>query len=322
MGNMEQVAQQFVRAVRGPRSQQAFARRLGYRANPLTDWEHGRRYPTAEEALRAAALANIDVESAFARFTPQNPLRKDRQGFQLASWLSAVCHASSLRELSERSGLSRHALGRWLSGARRPRLPEFFRLVDAATARLTDLIALLVPIANVPALAQRHAAEQAARTVAFEEPWSEAVLRVLETDAYRAQESHRDGYVAERLGLTLAEERRILERLEAAQVISRVDDRYAEQQALNVDTRGGKRALYALKVHWAEVAAGRAREPRVGDLFAYSMLSVSNTDYDRIHELLRNAYREVRSIVAASEPAERVALLNLHLVGWNGEPAL
>jgi transcriptional regulator with XRE-family HTH domain len=319
---MELVAQQFVRAVRGPRSQQAFARRLGYRANPLTDWEHGRRYPTAHEALRAAALANIDVQRAFARFTPQIPLLKDRQGFQLASWLSALCHASSIRELSERSGLSRHALGRWLSGARKPRLPEFFQLVDAATARLTDLIAALVPIANLPALAQRYASEQAARTVAFEEPWSEAVLRVLETEAYRAQASHRDGYIAARLGLTPEEERRILQRLEAAQVISRVDRRYAERQPLNVDTRGGKRALYAVKVHWAEVAARRASEPRVGDLFAYSMLSVSGADYERIHELLRNAYREVRSIVAASQPAERVALINVQLVGWNDEQVL
>ncbi len=81
-------------------------------------------------------------------------------------------------------------------------------------------------------------------------------------------------------------------------MISRVDSRYAERQPPNVDMRGGKRALYALKVHWAEVAARRAAEPRVGDLFAYSMLSVSRADYARIHELLRDAYREVRSIVA------------------------
>jgi len=319
---MELVAQQFVRAVRGSRSQQAFARRLGYRANPLTDWEHGRRYPTAQEALRAAALANIDVVAAFARFTPQVPLEKTRTGFELASWMAALCHTSSIRELSERSGLSRHALGRWLTGARKPRLPEFFLLVDAATARLTDLVAGLVPIAQVPALAERHSAEQAARTIAFEEPWSEAVLRVLETADYKALAEHVDGYIAGRLGLTLAQEQLILQRLEAAHVVSRTAAGFAERQALNVDTRGGKRALHALKAHWADVAARRAVKPLQRDLFAYSMLSVSRADYDRIHELLRGVYREVRSIVAASQPAECVALLNLHLLGWNGEPEL
>ncbi len=50
---MRVAASQFLRAVRGKRSQVAFARRLGYRANPITDWENGRRYPTAAEAMEA-----------------------------------------------------------------------------------------------------------------------------------------------------------------------------------------------------------------------------------------------------------------------------
>jgi hypothetical protein len=32
-------ARQLLRAMRGRRSQVAFARRLGYRSNPITDWE-------------------------------------------------------------------------------------------------------------------------------------------------------------------------------------------------------------------------------------------------------------------------------------------
>jgi hypothetical protein len=34
----------------------------------------------------------------------------------------------------------------------------------------------------------------------------------------------------------------------------------------------------------------------------------------RIREILRGAFREVRTLVAASEPAESVALINVHLV--------
>ena len=46
---MEQAAQQLLRAVRGRRSQQALSRHLGYRSNPVANWETGRRYPTARE---------------------------------------------------------------------------------------------------------------------------------------------------------------------------------------------------------------------------------------------------------------------------------
>lgn len=319
---MESAAQQFMRAVRGSLSQQAFARRLGYRANPITDWEHGRRYPTAAEALRAAARVKIDVAAAFQRFQPELTLHKGRDGFALADWLRALCVKSSVRELAERGGVSRFALGRWLSGQRMPRLPDFFRVVDAATARLPDLLAALVPIEHVPALRERHAAERAARTLAFEEPWSEAVLRVLETPAYRALSRHEDGFIARRLGITLEQEQRVLEGLLAAQLIALDAGLYLEQRSLNVDTRGGKQALYALKRHWADTAAARAEHPLRGDLFAYSVISLSAADLDKVRHLLHETYREIRSVVAASEPAECVALLNLQLMGWNGEPPM
>jgi transcriptional regulator with XRE-family HTH domain len=320
IGQMELAAQQFLRALRGRRSQRAFARRLGYRGNPLTDWEHGRRYPTARETLRAAARVKVDVCAAFARFAPSAALGRDRNGFATGEWLRAVSAPASITELAERSGLSRFAIGRWLSGKRHPRLPDFFRLVDVATGRLPDLVAELVPIAEVPALAQRHRVALAARRIAFDEPWTEAILRVLETPEYARRRAHRAGLIAERLGISLDQEVRSLSLLQTAEVIRRRGNRYAEVRPFTVDTRGGQRALYAIKQHWARVASERAADPRCGDVFAYNVLSASKDDLARIAELLHTTFREIRTIVAASEPADRVALLNLQLVGWNGEP--
>jgi transcriptional regulator with XRE-family HTH domain len=317
---MEVVAQQFMRALRGKRSQQAFARRLGYRGNPITDWEHGRRYPTAHEALRAAQCARVDVRAAFARFAPAAELTTEKNGFAIGHWLRQVSAPASINALAAGSGLSRFAISRWLSGQRRPRLPDFFRLVDVATGRLPDLVAELVPIADTPALARRHAVAQAARRLAFDAPWTEAILRVLETPQYARLRVHRPGFVAERLGISLEQESRALALLQAAEVITRVGDRYVDIRPLTVDTRGGRRALYSIKQHWARVAAERAAEPLRGDVFGYNVLSVSKPDLARIAELLHATFREIRTIVAGSEPAECVALLNLHLVGWNGEP--
>src|ERR1051326_4791482 len=145
-GQMEVVAQQFLRALRGKRSQRAMARRLGYRGNPMTDWEHGRRYPTAAEALRAAARVGIDVPAAFAQFVVSVPLESSRGSFLVGAWLRSLAQSTTITELAARSGLSRFALGRWFSGERQPRLPDFFTLVDVVTGRLPDLVAALVPI--------------------------------------------------------------------------------------------------------------------------------------------------------------------------------
>ena len=68
--------------------------------------------------------------------------------------------------------------------------------------------------------------------------------------------------------------------------------------------------------HWSDVALNRFESRKESDMFAYNVLSVSHRDLTRIRELLRSTYREIRSIVAASEPAEVAALINLQLVSW------
>src|SRR4051812_45760158 len=175
---MEQVASQFLRALRGRRSQAQLARRLGYRGNPITDWERGERFPTAQETLRAAELLGVDVLAAFSRFAPAAPLGRQHA---LGAWLSALRGEASLSELAERSGTSRFSVGRWLHDKAKPRLPDFFRLLDAITHRLPQWAAELVPIADVPLLKPRYDAALAAKHLAFDLPWTEAILRLLET---------------------------------------------------------------------------------------------------------------------------------------------
>ncbi len=314
---MEAVARQFLRAVRKGRSQRAFSRRLGYRGNPVASWENGRRFPTAEEALRACRVAGIDVAAAFGRFHPASAHTlgsADTQG--LARWLGEIKGSASLVSLAKESGYSRFSLARWLGGQARPRLPDFFRLVELITGRLCDLVAELVTIERMPALAREHAARRAARTVAFEEPWTEAVLRVLETDQYASLGEHQAGFVAERLGIDLETEQTCLGRLESAGIIALRRGRYESVGLLTVDTSSSPEGVRLLKAHWAAVARARIGAPRAEDLLSYNVLSASEEDLARIREVLLRTYREIRNIVAASTRVEAAALVNLQLVRW------
>ncbi|HKP58548.1 MAG TPA: DUF4423 domain-containing protein [Polyangiales bacterium] len=312
---MELVASQLLRALRGRRSQRAFARRLGYRANPITDWEHGRRYPTAGEALRAAARVGKDVAAAFARFTPRVALQPSEAGFQLGSWLTRLAGNTSIAALARGTGHSRAALARWLSGGSEPRLPDFLHLVDVITGRVPELVAELVPIEEIPALAARHQAIVAAKRLAFDEPWTEAILRLLETEDARGSYSNQPGDFAERLGISVADEARCLSALTRANVIAWDGERY-RTHPLTVDTGTDPRAMQRLRHHWAEVAGARALAPKEVDWLAYNVISCNAADLARIRELLTATFREVRSIVAASEPPEAAALINMHLIHW------
>jgi hypothetical protein len=308
-------ASQFLRALRGRRSQQAFARRLGYRANPITDWEHGRRYPTAQETLRAAARIGKNVVAAFSRFTPRVPLQPSAAGFDLGSWLSRLIGQTPISALARSTGHSRSSIARWLSGTSHPRLPDFLRVVDVVTGRVPELVAELVPIAEVPTLAARYDSVHAAKRLARDEPWTEAMLRLLEIEAHDASAVHKPGHFAERLGISLADETRCLRALTRAGIVQREGERY-QTRPMSVDISDDPQALRHLRHHWSHVAGARALEPRPRDWLAYNVMSCSERDLERIRELLTATFREVRAIVASSEPSEVAALLNLQLIQW------
>jgi transcriptional regulator with XRE-family HTH domain len=314
---VERTASEFLRAIRGERSQVAFSRRLGYRGNPITDWERGARFPTAEEALRAAARANLGVEAAFARFSPQISLTRSGRGFALHQWLTDLKGAATIGEVATRCGASRYSVSRWLHGQAKPRLPDFMRLVDAITGRLPHWVSAFVPIERVPSLEERFRVSEAARLIAFELPWTEAVLRVLETRSYLELDRHEEGFVARVLGISRDEEHRCLQALVDSNAVALVDGRYVVRGATTVDTQGGAALSHRLKRHWCQVASDRLAVPCDGELFAYNVVSVSRADLRVIQERLRSAFRDIRSIVAASKPEEAAAVINLHLVTFD-----
>jgi transcriptional regulator with XRE-family HTH domain len=312
--DMDVVARQLLRAVRGKRSQVAFARKLGYRGNPIADWEASRRAPTAAEALRACEAAGIDVVAAFARFH-RVALSRQQGEFEVGTWLSELRGSLGTTELAQRAGRSRQQVARWLSATTEPRLPDFLDLVDSITGRLCDLVAELVPIDRVPSLKADYEQRLAARRLAHEEPWTEAILRVMETDTYRAHESHPDGFIAGELGIGHDTEVRCLEKLEAAGVLVKRDARYEPLRSLTVDTR----AIPQLKAHWCRVAEQRLPAPRADDVFCYNVLSASKADIERIRQLMLATFREIRSIVEHTPKDEAVALVNLQMVQWPPE---
>lgn len=67
--DFDELASDFLRALRGKRSQLAFSRRLGYRSNVVARWENHRCWPTAAGTLYAASRTGIDVRGRRRRQT-------------------------------------------------------------------------------------------------------------------------------------------------------------------------------------------------------------------------------------------------------------
>lgn len=141
-------------------------------------------------------------------------------------------------------------------------------------------------------------------------------MRVLELEHYRALPAHEPGWIAARLGIPLQEEERCLEALATSKLIRRRQQRWVVEQVLTVDTRRNPGAGRSLKRHWAAVAGERLPqlEPGGEDLFSYNLFTIAERDWPSFRELHIAYYQELRRLVEASNPAERVVLVNLQLL--------
>lgn len=311
----EQLARELLTALRGKRSQVAWSRRLGYKGNVAYRWESGRRWPTAAETFRACRRANVDLDAAMAQFYGQPPAWVDQHEVDtpegVAAMLDEMRGAMSIVDLSARSGLSRHAIGRWLKGASQPRLPDFLTYVEAATLRVADLLAALVDPEQLPTLRPLWARLEARREGAGRYPWTQAILRALELVHYKELPVHRPGWIASQLGIRREEEARCIAFLEETGQIRWDGARYV-QDPLAVDTRRRPEVGRTLKGHWARLAAQRAERGEPGQ-FSYNVFTVSREGFEQIREEHLRYYNAMRAIVGSSEPGEVVAVVNVHL---------
>jgi transcriptional regulator with XRE-family HTH domain len=211
----KRLAAEWLRALRGRRSQVALSRRLGYRSNISYRWESGRCFPSASATLRLVQLLGGDVRASLARFyrsTPPWLAQVDVCSVQgVARLLDDLRGGAKRIELARRSGFSRFAVTRWLRGRADPTLPEFLALVEVTSQRLLDFVAAFTDPEQLPSARSAWRGLQAAREAAYGQPWSHAVLRALELDEYRALPAHQPGWIARRLGIAEALEQSSLD---------------------------------------------------------------------------------------------------------------
>lgn len=313
----EALASELLRALRGKTSQRAFSRQLGYRSNVAYTWESGRRYPTAAEALRIAEHVGVDLQSSLLRFF-RFEWRWSTRGRQaspelIAYFLDVVRGGATFIELSRRAGLSRFAVARVISGDAQPRLPDFLRLIEAASSRVLDFVGVLVEVDTLPSFRDAWRRLEAVRYLALEVPFAEVVARALELDDYVALPCHREEWIAERLGISAEDGRRALDALAAAGAIRWEHPRWRVVHDSGVDTtRRYPEAAKALKRRWAQVASEHA-ERQAGDRFGYVVFTATNAELAQLESLLLESYHRIRDQADHMTGAERVALCTIQL---------
>lgn len=317
------IAIELVRALRGPRSQAACNRRLGYTSNVLHAWETGVRKPTMGDLWRLAALSRIDVEGALRSILRKPDVKLSHApggdgGARVdgRAWLTELTTGWSAVELARELGCNRNTVARWFQGHTEPKVDQMLHLVQLTTQRLLDFIEQFVPLSDIPALARSSEDLRRQRLLAYEMPWAHAVLRCLEIEEYRRLPRHQPGFVAERLGLSVEQEEAALVALSSAKQIRKSRGLWRPTRVLSVDTSVLRAADVELKRYWAELGSQRVSERALekGALFSYNVFTISEEGYQQIRRAHLEYYDRLRAIVAEHQQPTRVVLANVHLI--------
>jgi len=309
-----QSSRELLRALRGPRSQVAFARRLGFRSNVPAAWEGGHRCPRTAEVIRVAGRVGVDVGAAVSRFHPPAGGVFDHEN--IGPWLRELQGQTTTAELAERAGCTAPQLRRWLSGRASPRLFQLLAVVDGLTGRAPDLVGELVDIEQVPSLAPRWRAARTQRRLAFQHPWTAAVRILVEARPVPAEGAAQ--VLGQRLGQPPALLQEALDLLVSHGLLCEEGGLLRASGEMTVDMRPSAEDRHRLRAHWARVGAERVAAG-LPDLFSFSLVAVSRADLDTIRQLQRRYFRELRGIVAASSPSEVGALILAQVAEWPTE---
>ena len=310
---LDRLARELIRSLRRGRSQTAFSRRLGYSTNVVHTWEAGRRHPVASNFLHAAARSGVDVAAGLAEFLGgDSGLALPGPGSDqlVVELLRALRGDFRIGTLARAVGATRLTVTRWLRGESEPRLPQLLQLVRVTTQRLLDFVAIFADPGSLASTSSAWRDLQAQLRVAYDLPWSHAVLRALELSDYRGLPRHEPGFIARKLGVSLETEREAIEALAMAHQIRRASGKWTVARVLTVDTRPDPDKNLALKRHWAQVGIDRLGGE---GLFSYNLFSISEEHYARLQALHRAYFEQMRAIVAESRRSDRVVLANVQL---------
>jgi len=308
---MDAISADLVRALRGKRSQAEFSRRLGYRSNIAQRWESGKCWPTFAGLLRACSHSQPSLARCFTQFFKRTPewFEKDDpfSSASIAAFLRELRGKAPIATLVARTGYNRYSVARWLRGRAEPKLPEFLCLVEASSRRLLDLLAALTDPAQMPTVSAHWRQLERARSAAYEQPWSHAVLRALELEGYRRVSRGGERWIAARLGVDLEQVEKGVALLALTGQIKKARGKWRVDQLITVETSQDANRSRELKAAWTGVALDRLRSGAPGN-YGYSLFAVAQKDLRRLRDLHLEYVRAMQSVIAASSPGQCVGL--------------
>jgi hypothetical protein len=186
-------------------------------------------------------------------------------------------------------------------------------MIEASSRRALDFVSTLTAPEKIPCIARPWRRLLRAKQVAYESPWSHAVLHALELDDLRRSRSEGIKMLVKRLNIPEKEINEALSALQQAGQVRRHRGAWRITKKQTVNTAQDPERARRLKAFWVQVAADRLREGSPG-FFGYTLFAIREQDLRRLREVQLEYVRQMQAIIAESSPGERVGLYAVQLL--------
>lgn len=302
---------ELLKAMRAKRSQTYINKKLGYSFNQVSRWETGRSQISWKDFVRLATVCRIDLNQGFKRTFSylDSPLRLDL----LIRHLSGN---SRIISLSSHLGISRHILGRWISGKSSPSLKNILYVIDSLTPLLIEFLETFIEVDKIPSLSILHEHKKLEKKMNYQYPFLGAVLRCLELDEYKSLNHHEVGYISKTIGISLDQEKSLIKDLINLDIIKLQNNKLVPKEN-RIDTRGDFSGQMNIRKYWLQRSLefiDDLKQPPDNSYMGYLVFNVSQKAKYELKKRYFDFFQEVRNIIEMDNSnADDIYLLNIQL---------
>lgn len=185
------------------------------------------------------------------------------------------------------------------------------------TPLLVEFVAEMISIESIPSLKEDYAIHLIEKKLNYKYPFLGAVLRCLELKDYQSLPRHVDGFISQKLLISLAQEREILADMLRVKIIKKENEKYASNSE-HIDTRGDFVGLMNIKKYWLNRAldfSNQLSKAPEKSFLGYNVMSVSPKARKEIEAKYFQFFQEIRSIVEMDHEApDEIQILNIQIL--------
>ncbi len=312
--NYKNLAKQIIDVARGKHSYLELSEKMGHSYDKVGKWVRGTREINWNEFVPFADLLGIQLAKAIKETIH---MKKDcTDSVQIAEFLMAD---RSIAGAAKDIGLQSNRLRRILNGAD-ARLSEILQMIDKTyPTRINVFVELLVGnrLDEITELVEETTLSKRYKDLAVEDISYSIAMKLFTLNEYIAFPSHKSGYIAEKLGVSLKREEEIIKRLMDEGFIIFENDHYTPVNFSLVQCSRQEKYQIVSNFHQLGIEGLLSGEDILdNNIYSSQDLVVSEECHQQIIKKLQSTFYEITMMAhecRKKRTREKICHLNLQL---------